>query len=86
MARLKQGLGVNISAATVAFDISPSNDNDLAQATRGIYVGTSGTLKVDMLGGGTVTFTALAAGIIHPICVARVYATGTDADDIIGVY
>ena len=86
MATLKQGLGVNVSAATVAFDITPSNDADLTNATRGIYVGGAGNLKVDMLGGGTVTFTALAVGVIHPICAARVYATGTTATAIIGVY
>ena len=74
------------SPAKEAFDITPSNDTDLATPTRGIYVGVSGDLKVDLIGSGTVTFTNLTAGMIHPIAVKRVYATGTDADEIIGLY
>jgi hypothetical protein len=33
-----------------------------------------------------VTFTGLAAGVIHPIAAKRVYATGTGATGIVGVY
>jgi len=69
-----------------AFDVTPADDADLAYVTRGIYVGTSGDLKVDTAGGDTVTFVSLSAGMIHPIRAQRVYATGTDADDIVGVY
>lgn len=66
--------------------ITPDNDNDLSDYTRGIYVGGTGDLKVDLVEEGTVTFVGLAAGIIHPIAAKRVYATGTDATNIIGVY
>lgn len=69
-----------------AFDITPNNTTDLTRVTRGIYVGTSGDLKVDTADGDTVTFVGLSAGVIHPMRIRRVYATGTDADDIIGVY
>jgi len=78
--------GSSSSSATEAYAITPSNTVDLAVPTRGIYVGVSGDLKVDMVGVGTVTFKDLAAGVIHPISVSRVYAAGTDATDIIGVY
>lgn len=74
------------SPAEHAVEITPSNDTDLANTTRGVYAGVSGDLKVDTVGGSTVTFVGLAAGIIHPIRARRVYATGTDATDIIGVY
>lgn len=67
------------------FDITPSDTEDLAVPTRGLYVGAVGDVKVDMLSGTTLTFVALAAGIIHPFRVRRVYATGTDATDIIGI-
>ena len=74
------------SPAPSAFAITPHDTNDLAIAPRGIYVGVSGDLKVDMLGTGTVTYVGLAEGVIHPIRASRVYSTGTTATDIIGVY
>lgn len=66
--------------------ITPNDGADLANTTRGIYVGGSGNLKVTMVGGEQVTFTGLAAGIIHPIRAARVWSTGTTATSIVGVY
>lgn len=68
-----------------AFDITPSDTVNLTIYTRGLYVGTVGDVKVDMLNGDTVIFVALAGGIIHPLQVRKVYATGTDATDIIGI-
>jgi hypothetical protein len=68
-----------------AFAISPDNSNELSFSTRGIYVGVSGDLKVDLIGSGTVTFVGLAAGVIHPLRVKKVYATGTTATSIVGV-
>jgi hypothetical protein len=38
-----------------------------------------------MLDGTTVTFTALTAGIIHPICCVLVYATDTTASNIVAL-
>lgn len=32
------------------------------------------------------TFNNLVAGVVHPLRAKRVYATGTDATDIVGVY
>jgi len=78
--------GGSSAPAGEAYAITPDNDTDLATPTRGIYVGVSGDLKVDMTGVGTVTFVGLAAGIIHPISAKRVYQTGTDATDILGIY
>lgn len=69
-----------------AFAVTPSDDTDLAEDTRGLYVGVSGDVKVDLVGGTTVTFVGLAAGVLHPLRVKRVYETGTDAEDIVGVY
>lgn len=76
----------NAAPAEAAFDITPHNTNELENYTRGIYVGTAGALKVDMVSGDTVTFTNIAAGVIHPIRARRVYATGTTASGLIGVY
>lgn len=71
--------------AQAAAAITPNDTTGFA-VTRGIYIGGAGNIKVDMLDGTTVTFTAIAAGIIHPIAVKKVYATGTTATGIIGVY
>lgn len=69
-----------------AVAITPSDTTDLTIATRGIYIGGAGNVAVIMAGGQTVTFTALATGIVHPLSVARVKSTGTTATTIIGVY
>jgi hypothetical protein len=72
--------------ASDAFAITPSDSVDLSANTRGVYVGVSGNLKVDMENGQTVTFVGLVAGVIHPLCVKRVYSTLTTATNIVGVY
>jgi hypothetical protein len=75
------------SPALKAFEITPSDTLNLPALTRGLYVGVSGDVKVTMAGNnGTVTFVNLAAGMIHPLRVEKVFANGTDATNIIGVY
>lgn len=72
--------------ARFAVAVTPNDGADLATVTRGLYVGVAGNVKVDMADGDTVTFVALAAGVIHALRVARVYSTGTTATNIVGVY
>lgn len=72
--------------ARKAVAITPADGSDLTEYTRGIYVGVSGDVKVDLVEEGTVTFVGLAAGVIHPIAAKRVYATGTSATIILGIY
>jgi hypothetical protein len=52
---------------------------DLTDVSRAIYVGTSGSLIVRLVGDPTtdVTLPALAAGIWHPMRVVRVSVGGT---------
>lgn len=67
--------------------VTPDNSTDLTVATRAVYVGGAGTLKVDFAGGETaVTFTGVTAGSILPIRVSRIYATGTSATYIIALW
>jgi hypothetical protein len=40
---------------------------DLGKTARGFFCGTAGDLVVTMESGNSVTFTAIAAGTIHPI-------------------
>ncbi|GIT93273.1 hypothetical protein JANAI61_37310 [Jannaschia sp. AI_61] len=71
------------SPITNAQAVTPSDGADLSHATRALYVGQGGDLRVDMVGGATVTFVGLTAGW-HPIRVTRVHATSTTADHIVG--
>ena len=66
--------------------LTPSDSADLAIPSRGLYVGATGNVKVTMRGGDTLLFTGLAAGIIHPLSVTRVWATTTTATSIVAVY
>ena len=74
------------SGAENAFAVTPNDAADLAQVTRGLYVGVSGDVKVTLKGGDAVTFVNLAGGVIHPLRVTRVGSTGTGATSILGVY
>ena len=66
-----------------AFAITPDDASDLPQPTRAIYVGTSGNLKVLMVGDATpVTFLSVPVGL-WPWRVKRVYLTGTTAGSLI---
>lgn len=78
--------GSVMAPASGAFSITPADGSDVTWITRGLYVGASGDVKVDMEDGTTVTFTSLSAGVIHPIRAKRVYSTGTTATSILGVY
>jgi len=75
-----------IDPSDYAVAVTPSDSADLAKVSRGLYVGASGDVKVDLASGETVTFVALAAGIVHPLQVRRVYSTDTTATDIVAVY
>lgn len=74
------------SSANDCFPITPDDDNDLALETRAIAFGTAGALKVITAKGNTRTIPSgvLAAGIMHPLMVKRVLASGTTAENIWG--
>lgn len=72
-------------AATITADnaapVTPSDSVDLDPWPYALMIGGSGDLKVTTRGGGTVTLTAVPAGLL-PLRVRRVWATGTTATDI----
>jgi hypothetical protein len=73
--------------AANAVAVTPHDATDLAQVTRGLYVGVAGDVSVEMLDTGTaVVFTAVPAGTVLPIRVTRVNATATDATNIVALY
>lgn len=65
--------------------ITPSDSQDLAETTMSLYVTTPGSLTVTLFGGSTVTYPNIAAGR-HPLCISRVFATGTTATGLIAEY
>lgn len=67
--------------------VTPSDSTDLASATRGLYVGTGGDVKVNTSGGETgIVFTAVPGGTVLPIRVTRVLSTGTTASNIVALW
>ena len=74
------------SPAKNALAITKSDSSDLTHATRGLYVGGGGNVKVLMVGGQVVTFTGVTAGSLLPIRVNKVYSTDTTASGFIGLY
>lgn len=74
------------SPAGNAYAVTTSDGTDQTIATRGIYVGGAGDIKVTTTGGNTVTFVGVPAGSILPIRAARIWATGTTATNLVGMY
>jgi hypothetical protein len=66
-----------------AVAVTPSDTQDLEDFSRGLYLGVGGDVKVTMYDGTIVLRKNMIAGMIHPICVKRVWSTGTTATDIV---
>jgi hypothetical protein len=67
------------------FDIMPDDTEELSEVTRAIYVGQGGDVAIELAGGGSVVLKGLKPGIIYPLRLARVLATGTTASDLVGM-
>lgn len=69
--------------ATHAALPTPSDSTDLTYITRGISFSAAGTLKVTLAGGETLVIPsgALAAGIMHPLEITRLWSTSTTIAD-----
>lgn len=72
------------SPYTRAFAITPSTDTELAEHTRGLYLGSTGSVAVVMSEGSSVTLRALEIGRIHELRIKQVKAAGTSSTDIVG--
>ena len=66
--------------------IAPNDAVDLTVSGAVVFVGVGGDVKVTTVSGDTVVFKNLADGSILPVQVRRVWATGTDATDMIALY
>jgi threonine dehydrogenase-like Zn-dependent dehydrogenase len=70
--------------ATDLLPITPDDAADLAAVTLGLNVATPGAVRVTTKGGTTASVT-LVPGVILPLRVTRVWATGTTATGIVGL-
>ncbi len=69
-----------------AAEIAPSDTIDLTYATRAIYVGNAGSLRVKMLDGATINFANVQAGSQYSMRVDRIFAAGTTATGIVALW
>jgi hypothetical protein len=77
------------SPAKYAFAITGNNSANLANTVRSVYVGGTGDVKCELAGdpdGSFVVFTAVPVGMVIPARIRKVYATGTTATNLIGLY
>lgn len=71
--------------ATDAETVTPSDSVALTTVTRAIFVGSAGDLAVTMLSGDVVVLTNVVAGMVYPLRVSHVMATGTTAGGVVGL-
>jgi hypothetical protein len=76
---------VGVESAIRAADSTPSGaDVTLTEACRWLWIGGAGTVKVDTIGGSTVTYTVTAESVgVLPVRAVKIYDTGTTATGII---
>lgn len=74
------------SPATQAVAITKSDDDDLANAVRAIYVGGAGNVALIPVGqDDSVVFQGVQAGTWLPVRTKKVLATGTTATALVGL-
>ena len=66
--------------------VTPDDETDLAQVSRGLYIGGGGNVAVTMKDGSTGTFVGLDTAAIIPVRAVRVLATGTTATNILALF
>lgn len=77
--------GLTAPAAN-ARPITPADGVALAAVPRAVYVGGAGSLSTVMLSGDSVTFAQMQAGMIYPLRLREVRATGTTASGLIALF
>lgn len=86
---MPQGIMDNVPSgpATSARTITISDTTSYSPPFRGVYVGGTGDLAVMMAQDNVaVTFKAVPAGSLLPICVSQILSSGTTATLIVGVF
>lgn len=64
-----------------------TSDSTVLPVTRALYIGGAGNITVTMAeDGNNVTFVGVLAGMVYPLQVSKVLATGTTATNIVALY
>jgi hypothetical protein len=72
---------------TNSFVITPSDTLELPFVTRAVYVGAAGDITLRLAGDtGSHIIKAVAVGTTLPIRARQIYATGTVASQLVGLY
>lgn len=80
---LALGLG---APARGAFAVTPDDATDFTTQARALYIGSAGDVKVRTWKDEDITFIGVIASYILPVRCKRVFATGTTASSIVGLY
>ncbi|SDJ19049.1 hypothetical protein SAMN05428983_0558 [Agrobacterium fabrum] len=75
-----------VGPARYAVPVVPSDANELANVPRAICVGADGTVVVVMSGNSQEVTFAMVAGVLYPLAVKQIKATGTTATGIVAVW
>lgn len=76
----------SVSPAAEALEVTPSDVTVLSPPCRSLFVGTAGDVAVDMQRTGTAITYVAPGGVVLPVRVSKVLATGTTASDIVCLY
>lgn len=83
----RKGLSTDLSFNNgEAIDISSGDHTITSSFTAAIYIGGSGSLKVKMLEGTDLTLLRVVSGTFLPLCVTKIYQTGTTATDLVAFW
>jgi len=75
-----------IAPAREAFPITPDDAANIPRATKAVYVGSGGNIVLRAVGSDAdVVFRNVAAGSVLAVRLSAVRATGTTANDLIGL-
>lgn len=84
MADRYAGMGDDLMGpASRAEDAVLSDTADLAVASKRLWVGTGGNVKLNTVNGDTVTYNSVPSGTYLNVRAARIWATDTTASNII---
>lgn len=81
----KQNFYESAAPPSSAFTVTKSDSADLPQVIRGFIVGTVGDVKVTFIDDTQVTLPNMAPGVVHPGIIKRIWSTGTEPTEIIGL-
>ena len=70
------------------FEITPSDTDLLPTYISQFYIGGTGDVKFETEAGEIITMVGLAEGVIYPftLLIVKIFATGTTAQNIVGIF